>query len=107
MMDAATWSGRADALLVFHVLLAAFNALSLPLIWLGAWRGWGFVRNPWLRWSHVALMGFVLAETLLGRTCPLTVWEAQLRGSQTWPNAAWFPGSWNPPCSAPARHGDS
>ncbi|KAB1441638.1 DUF2784 domain-containing protein [Pseudodesulfovibrio senegalensis] len=85
MVDAATWSIRADVLLAFHVLLAAFNALSLPLIWLGAWRGWRFVRNPWFRWLHVALMGFVLAETLLGLTCPLTLWEAQLRGSQPMP----------------------
>ncbi len=72
--------GWADALLAGHLLLAAFNVLSLPLIWIGAWRKWNFVRNPWFRWSHVLLMGIVLGETLLGLTCPLTLWEDQLRG---------------------------
>ncbi|BDQ34237.1 DUF2784 domain-containing protein [Pseudodesulfovibrio portus] len=76
----------ADAVLAVHVLIAAFNAFSLPVIWLGAWRGWRFVRNPWFRFSHVGLMGFVLAETVAGRLCPLTVWEGVLRraGGQGW-----------------------
>ncbi|AMK10147.1 hypothetical protein AWY79_02955 [Pseudodesulfovibrio indicus] len=69
----------ADAVLVLHFCIAAFNALSLPVIWIGAAAGVRFVRNPWFRWSHVALMGFVLAETVAGRLCPLTEWEAALR----------------------------
>ena len=75
-MDALFW---ADVILVTHFLIAAFNALSLPVIWIGAWAGWGFVRNPWFRWLHVGLMGFVAAETVAGQLCPLTVWEAALR----------------------------
>ncbi|WP_222705789.1 DUF2784 domain-containing protein [Salidesulfovibrio onnuriiensis] len=71
----------ADAVLVAHVLVATFNALSLPLVWLGAWLGWAFVRNPWFRFLHVGLMGFVLLETLLGWMCPLTSWESQLRAA--------------------------
>lgn len=69
----------ADAVLVLHFCIAAFNGLSLPVIWIGAAAGFRFVRNPWFRWSHVALMGFVLAETVAGRICPLTEWEAALR----------------------------
>ena len=69
----------ADVVLAVHFLIAAFNALSLPVIWIGAAARLTFVRNPWFRWSHVALMGFVLAETLAGRLCPLTEWEATLR----------------------------
>ncbi len=69
----------ADIVLIVHVLIAAFNALSLPVIWAGAWLRWPFVRNPWFRFTHVGLMGFVLAETLLGYMCPLTVWEDRLR----------------------------
>ncbi|MBG0790570.1 MAG: DUF2784 domain-containing protein [Desulfovibrionaceae bacterium] len=69
----------ADAVLAAHFLIAAFNALSLPVIWLGGLLGWRFVRNPWFRFSHVGLMGFVLAETVAGALCPLTVWETALR----------------------------
>lgn len=69
----------ADIILVVHFCIAAFNAFSLPVIWVGALAGWRFVRNPWFRYSHVGLMGFVLAETLAGQLCPLTAWEGALR----------------------------
>ena len=69
----------ADAVLIVHFCIAAFLTLGLPLIWIGAAAGWRFVRNPWFRWSHAGLMGFVLAETVAGKLCPLTVWEAALR----------------------------
>ena len=72
--------------LVVHFLIATFNALSLPVIWLGGLAGWKFVRNPWFRFTHVGLMGFVLAETVAGALCPLTVWEGMLRrmGGEGW-----------------------
>lgn len=73
----------ADAILVIHFLIAAFLVFGLPVIWVGAFLKWRFVRNPWFRFSHAGLMGFVLAETLLGHLCPLTVWEAALRGNTT------------------------
>ncbi|MGE4422437.1 MAG: DUF2784 domain-containing protein [Pseudodesulfovibrio sp.] len=69
----------ADAVLVVHFGIAAFLALGLPVIWIGAAAGWRFVRNPWFRWSHAGLMGVVLAETVAGILCPLTAWEAALR----------------------------
>jgi hypothetical protein len=69
----------ADAVLVVHFGIAAFLALGLPVIWIGAAAGWRFVRNPWFRWPHAGLMGVVLAETVAGKLCPLTVWEAALR----------------------------
>ncbi|XXJ21524.1 DUF2784 domain-containing protein [Desulfovibrio caledoniensis] len=69
----------ADAVLVFHFFVAAFLVLGLPVVWIGAAAGWRFVRNPWFRWTHAGLMGFVLAETVAGKLCPLTVWEAALR----------------------------
>lgn len=76
----------ADVVLVVHFLIAAFNAFSLPVIWMGALAGWQFVRNPWFRYSHVGLMGFVLAETVAGKLCPLTIWEGMLRhaGGEGW-----------------------
>lgn len=70
----------ADALLVVHFLIAAFVTAGLPLVWIGAAAGWGWVRNPWFRWLHLGAIAFVALEALLGYACPLTVWEDLLRG---------------------------
>jgi hypothetical protein len=69
----------ADLILVVHALIIMFIVAGLPLIWLGAWRGWGFVRRPTFRVTHLATIAFVVAQTWLDQLCPLTVWEAQLR----------------------------
>ena len=69
----------ADVLLLGHALLVLFVAGSLPLILLGGWRNWRWVRNPWFRWIHVLLIGVVVAESWFDFPCPLTVWEQQLR----------------------------
>lgn len=69
----------ADTILVIHFLIAAFITFGLPIIWAGHWLGWRFVHSPWFRFTHAGLMGFVLAESLAGKLCPLTIWEASLR----------------------------
>ncbi|MCL5269674.1 MAG: DUF2784 domain-containing protein [bacterium] len=69
----------ADAVLTAHAALAAFVALGLPVVWIGAWRGWAFARNPWLRAVHLGLLGCIALEALVGVYCPLTVWEDALR----------------------------
>lgn len=70
----------ADVLLVVHFLVVVFIVGGLVAVWLGAALGWRWVRNPWFRYLHVAAIGFVAAEALLGIACPLTVWEDMLRG---------------------------
>jgi hypothetical protein len=70
----------ADTILVLHGLIVLFNVGALPVIWLGYFRGWRFVRNFTLRMAHLLLIGFVAAESVLGTICPLTTWEDQLRG---------------------------
>jgi hypothetical protein len=70
----------ADALLVLHFAIAAFIVTGLVLTWVGAAAGWRWVRNPWFRYGHLAAIGFVAIEALLGYACPLTVWEDLLRG---------------------------
>ena len=57
-----------------------FIVATLPLTWIGAALQWRWVRNPWLRYGHLAAIAFVAAEALLGIACPLTVWEDALRG---------------------------
>ena len=70
----------ADALLVLHFAIVVFVVGGLVLTWAGALLGWGWVRNPWFRYLHLAAIAFVALEALLGMVCPLTVWEDALRG---------------------------
>jgi polyferredoxin len=70
----------ADVLLVVHFLIAGFVVGGLILVWVGAALGWRWIRNPWFRYLHLAAIGFIAAEALLGIACPLTVWEDLLRG---------------------------
>jgi polyferredoxin len=70
----------ADVLLVVHFTVAAFIVGGLIAVWIGAALGWRWVRNPWFRYLHLAAIGFVAMEALLGIACPLTVWEDLLRG---------------------------
>jgi heme A synthase len=57
-----------------------FVVAGLALVWLGAWRRWRWVRNLRFRIVHLAAIGFVAFEALIGMACPLTEWEQLLRG---------------------------
>lgn len=69
----------ADGVLVVHFAFVVFVLVGLAIIWLGWWLRWGWVRNWWFRFTHLAAMGFVAWEAITGRDCPLTLWENQLR----------------------------
>ena len=73
------WASFADAVAVFHVAYVAFVAFGLAAIVIGAAWGTRWVRNFRFRALHLAAMGFVLLETLIGIMCPLTVLEDRLR----------------------------
>lgn len=81
----------ADALLVVHFAIVVFIVGGLILTWIGAALGWGWVRNRWFRYTHLAAIVFVALEALIGMTCPLTVWEDALRGGAS---AESFIGRW-------------
>ncbi len=49
------------------------------LILAGWWRGWFWVRNTWFRFVHLATNVVVVLLAWLGRPCPLTIWERDLR----------------------------
>ena len=72
----------ADVILVTHAVLVVFNVGALPIIWLGHFKGWSFVRNFCFRMIHLVLIAVVAGESILGITCPLTVWENALRPSE-------------------------
>jgi hypothetical protein len=69
----------ADAILVLHLLIVVFIVGAVPVIWVGHFRKWNFVRNFAFRMTHLALIGFVAAESVFGMICPLTRWEDDLR----------------------------
>jgi hypothetical protein len=80
-MAAAGWpSAGAGLVLAAHLAVIAFNVFGLVVIPLGAWRRWGFVREPGWRLLHLASLGVVAAQALAGRACFLTVWEDRLGG---------------------------
>lgn len=71
----------ADFILVIHAAFVLFVVGGLGAIWAGLAAGKEWARNPWFRGAHLAAIGFVVAESLLGYACPLTVWEDALRGT--------------------------
>jgi hypothetical protein len=70
----------ADGVVAVHFAIVVFIVAGLPLVWIGAALGWGWIRNPWFRYLHLAAIVLVAGEALLGMACPLTVWEDLLRG---------------------------
>jgi hypothetical protein len=85
----------ADVVVVLHAAWAGFIVFGLVLILLGAVRRWRWVTNFWFRLVHLLMIGFVVAESLLGLHCPLTTLENNLRdlaGDETYPGS--FIGYW-------------
>ena len=72
----------ADIVLIVHFLFVAFVVGGLALTWIGAAFRWQWVRNFRFRVAHLAAIVFVAGEAIAGVWCPLTLWEAQLRGAQ-------------------------
>ncbi len=68
-----------DGVMVVHALFVAFVVGGQIAVLLGWWRGWRWVRRPGFRVPHLGVIAYVLIQSLLGRPCPLTVWEAELR----------------------------
>lgn len=71
----------ADSILVLHALFIAFVIFGFVLIVIGIFRQWSWIKNFWFRVIHILAIGFVVAESWLGRICPLTEWESHLRES--------------------------
>lgn len=84
----------ADLLLYSHFLYVMAVVLPVPVIVIGAWRGWRFVSNPWFRFIHLGMILVVVVQSALGYLCPLTVWEFEMRYGE---------GGVGPPQSQPAR----
>ena len=79
MRLAEIYTIAADAILVLHGLFVVFVVLGLFLIYLGKLLSWQWVRNPWLRATHLLAIGVVVIQSWFGLICPLTTWEMGLR----------------------------
>jgi len=75
----AVYRVLADAILVTHFGFVIFVVGGFVLILLGLRRGWSWVRNRKFRLAHLAAIGIVMVQAWLGRICPLTLWESELR----------------------------
>ena len=69
----------ADLLVAFHTVYVGFVVVGQLLILIGLVCRWPWVRNPWFRIIHLLCIGVVAAEASCGVTCPLTLWERDLR----------------------------
>jgi len=69
----------ADVVLVIHVLFVVFIVFGLLLIYVGRFLKWQWVRNFWLRLTHLAGIVYVVIQTWLGLICPITILEMYLR----------------------------
>ncbi len=74
------WYGlAADVIVGIHFAYVAYVVVGQLAIIIAAPFRWQWARNPWFRFSHLAAIGIVAYEEIVGLRCPLTVWEEQLR----------------------------
>src|SRR5436190_15427187 len=69
----------ADAIVAVHLGYIAFVIFGQLAILIGWPLGWGWIRNPWFRMIHLAMILIVVGEAMVEYRCPLTTWEGALR----------------------------
>lgn len=69
----------ANAVLATHLAIVIFVVVGLPLVFIGAKRGWAWVRNLRFRVLHLAAIAYVALQSWFGAACPLTTLEQWLR----------------------------
>lgn len=75
----AVW---ADIILSLHALFIVFVVLGFTLIVVGIIRRWQWTGNFWFRAAHLLAIGVVALNAWLGKICPLTTWENDMREVQ-------------------------
>ncbi len=69
----------ADGMVFAHVLYVGYVVGGQLAVVLASAMRWAWGRNRWFRLTHLAAIGVVVVEAVMGWRCPLTVWEQQLR----------------------------
>lgn len=65
----------ADLILAIHASFVGFIVLGLLAVLIGKFRHWEWVSNIVFRSTHMLGIAIVIAESLMDRVCPLTLWE--------------------------------
>lgn len=73
------WKFLAYIILFLHVVCSVFVLLMPFVVPLGVWLSWPWVRDPWLRHIHMGIVLFIAGEVIMGKPCPLMVWENRCR----------------------------
>jgi hypothetical protein len=73
------WRLLADGVVLFHAVYVGFVVFGLLAIPIGAALGLRWVRNFRFRMLHLAAIGLVFLEAMMGVACPLTLLENDLR----------------------------
>ncbi len=69
----------ADFVVAIHCAYVAIVAFGLIAILIGGAAHWRWVRGPYFRLAHLAMILLVCLEAALGVACPLTTLESRLR----------------------------
>lgn len=69
----------ADLCGVVHLGYVSFVVIGQLLIFAGIAMRWQWIRNPWFRGIHLAMIVVVALEAVIDFQCPITAWENQLR----------------------------
>ncbi|PMS22600.1 DUF2784 domain-containing protein [Trinickia dabaoshanensis] len=75
----------ADIVLVLHAALATFIVGGFVAIWIGAMRGWAWVRERRFRFVHLTAIAIVALLAALDIPCPSTTLEDWLRTGRAGP----------------------
>lgn len=78
-MGATMYGILATTILVIHFAFVVFVVFGFALILIGLRSGWSWTHNRAFRITHLAAIAIVVLQAWLGRLCPLTVWENELR----------------------------
>lgn len=70
----------ADILVAAHLAIVVFVVGTPFLVFLGWPLKWRWIRNPLLRFGHLAIMAYIVQNAIRGELCFLTHWESALRG---------------------------
>ncbi|MCC6240921.1 MAG: DUF2784 domain-containing protein [Phycisphaerales bacterium] len=73
------YSLLADLVLIVHTGVIVFVVGGLLAIVIGALAGWKWVINRVFRLIHLLAITYIVGQTWLGASCPLTRWENSLR----------------------------
>lgn len=76
-----TYRLLADVMVIIHFAYVMFVILGLLITIIGGFFNWNWVRNRWFRGVHLVMILIVVIQAWVGMTCPLTIWEQELRSA--------------------------